>query len=75
MSNSTGYEVIRTLIKFYEIQDENIQERIIDRLIETIAKVCDDQILNSETITTTIPYNMKDFYYSTLANSNISTEK
>ena len=75
MSNSTGYEVIRTLIKFYEVQDENIQERIIDRLIETIAKVCDDQISNSATITTTIPYRNDMNGISTLANRNICTEK
>ena len=52
MSNSNGYEMIRTLIKFYEVQDKDIQKRITEivlssngssvRLIETIAKVCDD---------------------------------
>lgn len=72
MSNSNGYETIRTLIKFYEIQDENIQEAIVDRLIETIAKVCDDQISNSATITNTVLYKNA---IPTSTNSNISTEK
>ena len=66
-----GYEAIRTLIKFYKIQDENIQERMVDSLLDNILKICEEK-LNESIVSGTTPIRLEDrISYNSIPTANI----